>query len=143
MFRKRFDIVTDLGTLAGGLFLLLAVVFVCGCQVGETNEAACQRMFEHVRSLPCSGLESADADELEGIDEFVDSVCAAFPETAECDIPAFADCVMRNFECDGTEFVGDELACENVISIDACTLKDGDFFVPFFGPMKAFEPESP
>lgn len=81
------------------------LMLVPGCP--GTNQRACERLFAHIRALPCD-IQESDAF----VDGFFDALCFVFPDGPECDFPSFTDCIVRNYTCDIIE--SDPVAAESL-----------------------------
>ena len=98
-------------------FLLISnLLFVCGCPLAgpETNQEACNRMFTHLLGLPCMQGDEVNFDGL------VTFICDNIQENAECDWPAYADCVIANAVCDGAEVNDYWQECDALMPVDVC-----------------------
>ena len=75
---------------ASGLAVFTFALLASGCGVSlESNQAACRRAINHVATC---GDPSVDLPP--EADFLISQLCAAVPETSECDDwPALADCV--------------------------------------------------
>ncbi len=78
------------------LAVVTLALSVSGCGVSfETNEAACERMMNHLGDCTL-GMGVPDGSGL--YDVYVSQVCNTVPETSEGDWSALADCVT-SFSC--------------------------------------------
>ena len=98
------------------ILLISSLVFVCGCPLAapETNQEACNRMFDHLIGLPCMQGDEVD---VEGLVTFI---CDNIEENEECDWPAYADCVIANADCDGAEINDYQQECDELMPVDVC-----------------------
>ena len=83
------------GVAVSGLALLGLALIAGGCgSVFETNQQACERLFDYL--LACA-LEGGPVPP--GADELSSQACAAIPEDPQCDFSAVTNCVIRNTTC--------------------------------------------
>lgn len=105
--------------------ILIGCVAVSGLAAGcpsslqpESDQAACVRVMTH--TLSCMGATPEVPEVAEAIQDVATNVCAEIPETAECDWPAYADCVTV-LSCDelmDTGSLGDETCAEILADFD-------------------------
>lgn len=63
-------------------------------ELGERNRAACDRMADHVLSLPCRSSSGPTR-------EFLDGAFCGPSEAAECELSGYFECLTEVSQCDG------------------------------------------
>jgi hypothetical protein len=104
--------------LNGKLMTRLRVLFVCGLVIlagcstrFETNQQACERLFDYFRfCVPEDGSVPPGID----LDELFALTCALVPEDGECNFSAVTDCMIRNTNCDTIGVGAPPAACVGI-----------------------------